>query len=31
MLAEKMAGTEIKDCVLTVPSHWGLAARDALI
>lgn len=21
-LAEKMAGTEIKDCIITVPSNW---------
>lgn len=29
--ASKQAGTEIRDCVLTVPSDWGLGARTALI
>lgn len=29
--ASKQAGTEIRDCVLTVPPDWGLAARTALI
>lgn len=29
--ASKQAGTEIRDCALTVPSDWGLAARTALV
>lgn len=30
-LASKQAGTEIKDCVLTIPGNWGIAARMAII
>jgi hypoxia up-regulated 1 len=30
-LGEKMGKVEIKDCVVTVPSHWGFPARDALV
>lgn len=29
--ASKQAGTEIKDCVITIPSDWGLAARSAIV
>ncbi|KRX01822.1 hypothetical protein PPERSA_00532 [Pseudocohnilembus persalinus] len=30
-LSEKMAGSEIKDCVVTVPPHWTFARRAALV
>jgi len=29
--ASKQAGTGVRDCVLTVPSDWGMAARTAII
>lgn len=29
--ASKQAGTGVRDCVLTVPSDWGIAARTALV
>lgn len=29
--ASKQAGTEIRDCVITVPASWGPASRTAII
>lgn len=29
--ASKQAGTGVRDCALTVPSDWGVAARTALV
>lgn len=29
--ASKQAGTEIRDCVITVPASWGVAARTTII
>lgn len=26
-ISDKMAGADIKDCVVTVPSHWNLDQR----
>jgi len=26
-----MSSNDVKDCVITVPSHWGFAAREALV
>jgi molecular chaperone DnaK (HSP70) len=28
--ASKQAGTEVRDCVITVPCDWGVAARTAI-
>lgn len=30
-LADKMGKVDIKDCVITVPTHWGFAQKDALL
>ena len=30
-LASKQAGTEIKDCVISIPGNWGLGARMAVV
>ncbi len=29
--ASKQAGSEIRDCVLTVPADWGISARTTLV